>query len=194
MLCSAAVYASSAESSISSPRRGRASTLFAHPGPYSGGDRTPLPPPSTLQDQSDPCLALRESRSSSPRRAPLAILSTTCTEMLSGGFWEATPNRCLLAPLPEAVPSWQGSSREERPRMNGALETPVSPAPLLRLPLGAGLEILRGPIAPGGRCSWLCGRNPFTLRILWALLGRYCSATTSYPILLKCNCPLSFKG
>lgn len=57
--------------------------------PLSGGDRTPLPPPSTLQDQSDPCLALRESRSSLPLPAlsPGYFYPLLVQRCFRGGFW-----------------------------------------------------------------------------------------------------------
>ena len=100
-------FASSA--SLPSPPLGEAIVHAASrtQAPLSGGDRTPLPPPSTLQDQSDPCLALRESRSSLPPGAVRWLfLSTTCSEMLSGGILgRRLQIWCLLAPLLEAVPS-----------------------------------------------------------------------------------------
>ena len=135
-------FASSA--SLPSPPLGEASVHASSrtQAPLSGGDGTPLPPPSTSEDQSDPCLALRESRPSLPRRGPLAIfIHCFYRDAFRGDSGEATPslvsNRCA----PRSGTLLAESSREELPRYeDGALETPVSPARLLCLPLGAGAD------------------------------------------------------
>lgn len=93
----------------SPPLGERAPKLFAQ-APLSGrGSRTLfLRPP--LWDQSDPCLALRESRFSLPPSTLMAIFINCCTEMLSEDSGRRLQIWCLLAPLPEAVPSSKGAA------------------------------------------------------------------------------------
>lgn len=144
--------------------------------PLSGGDRSPLPPPSTSEDQSDPCLALRESRPSLPPRGPLAIfIHRLYRDAFRGDSGEATPslvsNRC--APRSGTLPA--ESSREELQRYeDGALETPVSPARLLCLPLGAGADPRGSQSARAPVLAWLLRPQPvYTQHLLgptWALL------------------------
>ena len=81
-------FASSA--SLPSPPLGEASVHASSrtQAPLSGGDGTPLPPPSTSEDQSDPCLALRESRPSlPPARSAGYFYPLLLQRCFPGGFW-----------------------------------------------------------------------------------------------------------
>lgn len=110
------------------------------------------------------------------RRCPLAIfIHYLFRDAFGGDSGEATPNLVSSRSAPRSGPLLAGSSREKRPRdVDGALETRVPPAPLLRLPLGAGADPRGSHSALGPVLSWLLWPQPVytqdPLGPTWALL------------------------
>uniref|UniRef100_A0A8C3YNR2 Uncharacterized protein n=1 Tax=Catagonus wagneri TaxID=51154 RepID=A0A8C3YNR2_9CETA len=122
--------------------------------PLSEGDCIPAPPPSTLQDQLCPRLALRESRSSPTALSASYFYPLLTPRCFGGGSGEATPNLPSSRWARRSSPLPAGWQREEQRRDGEGVRPLVLPRP----------ERSRNP-APSAR---LLRRR----RSLWEQIGR----------------------
>lgn len=157
---------------------GRSPRFLPYPGPSLGRRVASFPPRHpTLQDQSYPCLLLRESRSS-PSVIRRLFLSITCTKMLLGGFWRGKFKSTLFAlrsqkrslASREQPQGFSPGIQQERsapppPLEARGLETRVPTARLRRPPLAGGARPGTSSQHPGA------GTPPASVAAACALAG-----------------------